>query len=214
MVKITLDEMHQVVGWTPEQIKAIKHTVAKGVTDAELLTFLCTARKWGLDPLTRQIYCIKRRGDDAAIIQTSIDGLRLIAEQTEKYAGQLGPWWCSKDGEWRKDGAWRDVWFHDEPPMAAKVGVIRKNFDEPIYAVAKYSSYVQLIWDTETGTMRPNAMWSKMPDVMLARCAEALAFRKAFPKVLYGIYTDDEMGQAANMVIEAEARSRMTVGTD
>ncbi len=190
-------------GWTKEQKDLIKATVAKGTSDDEFSLFLYTCRKTGLDPLIKQIHAVKRWDSqlqrEAMAIQVGIDGYRLTAQRTLEMDGQDGPFWCTEDGEWK------DVWTSTKPPAAAKVVVYRKGHSHPYVGIARYEAYVQKKKD---GT--PNSFWSRMPDGQLAKCAEALALRKAFPNELGGTHTEDELAHAAGDAAPAFTEPRET----
>ncbi len=169
---------------TRDQVDLVKRTIAKGTTDDELSLFLMTAKRQGLDPFAKQIYAIKRKSknrdgtySEVMIIVNAIDGYRAIAERTKEMDGQDGPLWCAADG------VWCDVWLDKvNPPAAAKVEVWRKGASRPFTGVVAWHEFYQ---DT------PN--WNTKGSIMLAKCAEAQALRKAFPQETSGTSIPEEV---------------------
>ncbi len=169
--------------FTAEQVALIKRTIAMGCTDDELKLFVHVCRRLKLDPIAKQIYAVKM--DGKMVMQTGIDGFRLLAERTGRYRGTSDPEWCGPDGVWKE--VWTD---RAEVPSAARVRVMRQGPDdlEPVVisGIANFWEYVAL----KDG--KPNRRWTQAPAAMIAKCAEALALRRAVPNELSGLFTFDE----------------------
>jgi phage recombination protein Bet len=170
-----------------DEMSVIKDVIARGASDVELKMFVAMAQKLGLDPLSKQIHCVKRRArladgsyGDAMTIVVGIDGYRLVAERTGRYCPGKAPTY-EYDAHGRVTSA------------TAYVLKLAGGAWHEVSAVAFWEEYAQTNKDGQ-----PTAMWAKMPRLMLAKCAEALALRRAFPAELSGVYTDDEMQQAQN----------------
>jgi len=124
--------------------------------------------------------------------QTGIDGYRSIAARTGLYDGQDEPEYGPVCGCGDNRPAGHPEW--------CTVRVYRKGVTRPIAATAYWHEY-----KPEQGQSgRQDAMWVRMPRVMLAKVTEALALRKAFPYdpenrmgIGADVYTADEMAQAA-----------------
>jgi phage recombination protein Bet len=168
------------VGYSASKLQLVKDTIARGATDDELALFLYTAHRAGLDPLARQIYCIQRWDStlqrNVMSVQVSIDGLRLIADRTGRYApGRASTYEYDKNGS-----------------LVAATAYVMKYVQGTWHEAAATAYYVEYVQTKKDGT--PTAMWKSKPRIMLGKCAEALALRRAFPAELSGIYTPDEMG--------------------
>jgi len=194
----------QPAGFNPEQIDLIKNTVAVGTSDLELALFLEVCRSTGLNPFQRQVYAVVRKGKtrqdnqwvetSKMVIQTGIDGYRLIAARSGVHMGTTDP----------EFGPLKDGY-----PEFARV-IVRKLVHGQMVefpATARWAEYVQTKAEYQngsaTGKQIVSDMWAKMLHTMLGKCSEALALRKAFPAELSGVYSDVEMQQADNPPAEA-----------
>lgn len=189
------------IRFNDEQMKVITSTIAKGATPEELQLFVATCMRTGLDPFIKQIYAVKRWDSkekrEVMAIQVGIDGLRLIAERTGKYGGQDPIEWLDADG------VWSEVWTgNGEHPIAARTAVYRKDWSHKAPAVCRWDSYAQYF-----GSERKlSPMWDKMPDVMLGKCAESLALRRAFPAEMSGVAAaiDADYDSATDVELQQE----------
>lgn len=186
----------------PAQVDLLRRTLAHDCTPDEFELFVAVVRQTGLNPFARQIWPIKRkrynadtsRYEDYLSVETGIDGTRLIAERTGERDGEDPPMWCGTDGKWT------DVWTKDVPPYACKVAVYRKGHSRPYIGIAYFDFYKQTKKNGE-----PTGMWARGAPNMLAKCAEQLALRKAFPQETAAV-TSAETAHveppAAGMVVE------------
>lgn len=182
--------------WTDEQRAMIRATYASGASDAEFAVLIDTAASRGLDPRFGQVHFVKRWNSQQRCevwsIQPSIDGMRSVAESTGLYDGQDEPEFV--EGE--------------KGLLLCKVRVYRKDWARPCVGIAYWAEYVQTTKDGAVTTF-----WKKMPHVMLAKCAEAIALRKAFPHKLAGMYAQEEMMQADNEEREEKPRRGLKAPT-
>lgn len=149
-----------------ESMALFKATYGKDLTDLELALFFTHAKSVGLDPLKRQIYAVKRSG--RVVHQTGIDGLRAIAARSGVHAGTDEIIHTYKDN--KLVGSKCTVWKMVAGQRVAFVGTA--------------------LWKEFYGPKSPQV---NMPQIMLGKCAEAQALRKAFPEDIGQLYVDEEI---------------------
>lgn len=180
----------QHLGLTEADYIALRNSIAKDATPSEFRMHLMIAARLGLSPVGGMVHFVKRKG--AWTTQVGIDGYRSMAEDTRQYQGPVKGY---PQFLYEQDGDWTERVYVDRVPYAAKWAVWRKGWKEPVEAVAYYKQYVQR--DNEGNVTK---RWKEAPHPQLAKCAEALALRLAFPRKLGGVYTTEEMAAVGDQV--------------
>lgn len=188
--------------WGQQQVALLQQQLSPGATIPELELYGSYCARTGLDPFARQIYLIirgdEKRGNRKATIQCGIDGFRTVASRSGCYGGSE-TYYCGPDGEWV------DVWISEHAPAACKTLVYRTGVERPFVGVAHWDDYVQSYYDRDKRTTVVADQWLKRGRVMLAKCSEALALRKAFPADLSGLYIREEVAEEEMAALPAPA---------
>ena len=135
---------------TVEGIAAIKQTVAKGATDAQLIMFLNVARATELNPFLREIWFVAQTGT----IMAGRDGYLAKANRDPNFDGM------ETKVEWDKD---------HKLPVKATCTVWRKDRNHPITMEAYWSDYA-----------KDSPVWKQYKAAMISKCAEVLALKRSF----------------------------------
>lgn len=195
--KKELQKVEQQVGFVlnPEDIKTLiqAQIIPNGTPEPIIKLFARVCAEKQLSPFSRQIHLVPRRDNKSNFvkytIQIGIDGLRAIAERTGKYAGTDDYLFDEGLTLYQMLNANRN---RPTTATATVYKILPNGQTFPIRATAR--------WDEYYPGEKVGFMWDKMPFLMLGKVAEALALRKAFPDALGGLYADEEMHQAGDVV--------------
>ena len=209
--------------YNSKAIALIRRTVAADTNDDEFSMFIHMARALKLDPLRRQIYAFvynKDRPEKRRMtIITGIDGFRAIAERTGNYRPD------EDEPSYEMDASLKGP---NNPAGLVKATVRVWKFAHgdwhKVTASAYWDEYAPLkdewVFDEAQGRRKPSGKltldtsgnWGKMPRLMLAKVAEALALRKAWPDDFANVYASEEMDRAkASEMSPAELASQADV---
>lgn len=212
-----------------KSLALIKRTVAADCNDSEFDLFIHTARHLGLDPLRRQIFALvynktnpnKRKMS----IITAIDGFRSIAERTGNYRPdddeplfEIDPNSVSTANpiglvkavvrvykfshmEWHKVTA--SAYWSEYAPIkegwSETVEVPNGTWPDGNPKFRKGPAPGA----TKKDVLDDSGQWAKMPRLMLAKVAEALALRKAWPDAFSGVYAPEETDRSRVLEMSA-----------
>lgn len=215
---------------TPKQIALVKQTIAKDCNNDEFSLFMEVARAKGLDPFIQQIIPMVFSKDNEAkrklTIIISRDGQRVIAQRCGDYRPASRPPVYEYDASlkgplnpkgivtttvylWKqdqKDGTWYEV-----------SGQVDWDEFAPVKDEWAFDEATNKRKPTGRKTLDDSGNWTRMPKLMIAKCAEMQALRAGWPEQFTGLYDEAEMDRvkasdlSASEIVEHEKEERRMV---
>lgn len=198
--------------WTREQVDLVKRAICpKGISDDEFRVFIHQCQKTGMDPITKEAFCVPRRTNIGTkenpkwitnhVFEPSADGMRARAARF--------PDFLKVDS-----GA---VFERDECEIDVDAGVVRHKFSPTkprgrlIGAwgrVTKRDGTKVVAWLDVGDRGGTSSFWRNSQPRMMEKCSEVAAIRKAYPVHLGGVYAREEMDDAPQ-----PSRAEVVLGT-
>jgi phage recombination protein Bet len=202
-IQLSQEALQSLTLWTAVDIAHVKEMIAPQANEQEFRLLLYMANKYELDPLLRQIWCVKY-GDKPAQIFAGRDGFLAIAHRTGAFDGL--------ETTIRVEQVPLDVVYKDYGKTA--------HFTREYQFVATARAYIKHaghavtveVWEQEYSTGQN--LWTSKPRTMLTKVAECQAVRKAFN--ISGLYEPAEMGHegaiegTAVEIVETGAQAQST----
>lgn len=187
-------------GYSQEQIDVIRNQVAKGTNDTELQYFLAVSQQLELDPITKEIWCIKneKRPQDPPQIFTSRDGLRKNAYRTASMKGYRSSEVCVNDSISMRETGNTGIQIDHTRAFVNRGEIIGA------YAIGwrhdsdvTFAQYVEIA-DYSPKTKRyASDPWFEKRAAMIRKVAEVQIFKAITG--LKGVYIPEEFGQSEDV---------------
>ena len=169
----------------------VRNLICPNADQKEVSLFLQLCKSQRLNPFVKDAYLVKYRDSPAQMI-TNYQVFNRRACRNENYAGIENGVVVLRNGEIvHKDGS-AVYKAAGETLLGGWAKVYFKDNRKPAYAEVALDDY-------STG----KSNWSKMPGVMIEKCAKAAAWRLAFPDDFQGMYVSEEMHQAQPQQVES-----------
>jgi phage recombination protein Bet len=170
------------------------------VTDQEVMMYLTLCRYQHLNPFLKEVYLIKY-GNSPATIVTGKDLFMKRANRNPNYAGKkAGIIVASKENGAVTEREGTVYIPETEELIGGWAKVYIKGHTEPEYASVSFNEYAGRKSD---GTL--NSQWATKPATMIRKVALVQALREAFPEDFGGLYSPEEMGNQAAVVLDDAA---------